>query len=114
MGRMNIANIPRGAALALVAFPLLVLAALLYLLTVLSILSTTARRSSFSSILVAEAILLDWNLTDDGSPLPFSKEKAADLLADMDIGPLLREAVSYAASVVGDKGAAELDAAAGN
>lgn len=38
--------------------PLLVLAALLYLLTVLSTLSTTARRSSFSSVLIAEAILL--------------------------------------------------------
>ncbi len=38
--------------------PLLVLAALLYLLMVLSTLSTTARRSSFSSILIAEAILL--------------------------------------------------------
>ena len=69
---------------------------------------------AIASEVIAEAILLDWNLTDDGAPLPFSKEKAAELLADEDIGPLLREAVSYAASVVGDKGAAELDAAAGN
>lgn len=38
--------------------PLLVLASLLYLLTVLSTLSTTARRRSFSSILVGEAVVL--------------------------------------------------------
>jgi NADH-quinone oxidoreductase subunit M len=38
--------------------PLLVLAALLYLLTVLSTLGTTARRSSFPSLLAAESILL--------------------------------------------------------
>ena len=38
--------------------PLLVLASLLYLLTVLSTLSTTARRISFSSILIGEAMLL--------------------------------------------------------
>lgn len=60
------------------------------------------------------AILLDWNLTEDGAPLAFSVAKAGNLLADPDIGPLLRDAVSYAGSVVAEQGTDEMEAAAGN
>ena len=64
--------------------------------------------------IIVEAILLDWNLAEDDEPLPFSKEKAAALLADGDIGPLMREAVSWAAATVGSRGLDEIEEAAKN
>lgn len=63
---------------------------------------------------IVEAILLDWNFTENDEPLAFSKEKLAEFLADPDIGPLLRDAASYAASVVADQGSDEIKAAAKN
>jgi hypothetical protein len=53
--------------------------------------------------LQVETLLEDWrNLTDErDQPIPFSKEKARELLSDPDF-VALRDAVSYAATVVAD------------
>lgn len=64
---------------------------------------------------ITDVLLVDWTLTgDDGAALPCLPDKVSGLLADADIGPLLREAVSWAASVVGDRGEAELATSAKN
>jgi len=64
--------------------------------------------------ILAETILLDWDLTEGGEPLACTPEAASRLLADPDIGPLLREATLYAASVVAERGAESLESAAKN
>ena len=53
--------------------------------------------------LLAETILIGWDgLTDDdGTPLPWSTERAVALLSDPDFA-LFRDAVTWAASTVGD------------
>ncbi|MFG1349095.1 hypothetical protein [Xanthobacter autotrophicus] len=65
--------------------------------------------------IIAETILVGWNLTDDaGAPVPATQENVAEFLADPDIGPLLREAVSWASAMVGSRGVDEIEAAAKN
>jgi len=74
----------------------------------------TEKLDAINAEVIVEAILLDWNFTENDEPLPFSKEKLSDFLADADIGPLLRDAVSYAASVVAEQGSDEVKDAAKN
>ena len=67
------------------------------------------------SELLYEVVLLDWKnlIGDDGKPIVYSKEKAKELLADPQYRAL-RDAVAWAASVVGaDRGDAR-EAAAKN
>jgi hypothetical protein len=63
---------------------------------------------------LAATVLLDWRgLEDDNGPIPFSREKACELLMDPRYRRF-REAVIWAASVVGEEQAADLEDAAGN
>lgn len=64
---------------------------------------------------LAETILVDWqNLTDENDqPLPFSREKALDLLANPDF-VVFRDAVAYAASVVAEGLADQAEVDQGN
>lgn len=62
-----------------------------------------------------ETILIDWQLEDEaGKPLPFSKDKARDLLTDPDIGRVLRNAVGFAAQIVASQGVDDLELDAKN
>lgn len=65
--------------------------------------------------LLSETILIDWSGIegDDDAPLAFSKEKAADLLADPNYA-VLHWAVEWAADVVGQDDLAEAEASAKN
>lgn len=64
---------------------------------------------------ITDVLLVGWTLTDDdGAPLDCTADKVRELLADADIGPLLREAVSWASATVGERGEAEIEAAAKN
>lgn len=65
--------------------------------------------------LLVETILLDWKGIDiaDGVPLPFSKEKALELLSDPRMVKF-RGAVIFAASLVGEQEAAEAETDAKN
>lgn len=71
---------------------------------------TADAKDRHDRILLHETVLIDWrNFTDGGEQIPYSREEAAEmLLSDDDVA--FRGFVSYAAMVVGDKGA--LDEAA--
>lgn len=74
-----------------------------------------AQMDAINDRIIVEAILTGWNLTeDDGAPIPASPEKIRESLSDPDIGPLLREAVSWASAWVGTRGLDEIEAAAKN
>lgn len=64
---------------------------------------------------LSEAVLLDWRglEEEDGSPIPFSKERAFEILSNPDMRSL-REAVVEAAARVGRDDAESLKADAGN
>jgi hypothetical protein len=64
---------------------------------------------------MTDAILLDWDgLTDDeGQPIPYTKETAAQLLSDPDCRPF-RDAVSLAAARVEEFSEDQVQAVAGN
>lgn len=65
--------------------------------------------------MAVEAILIDWTIEgEDDKPLPFTKEKARELLTDPDIGKVLQKAVAYASRVVASQGVADIEAAAKN
>lgn len=65
--------------------------------------------------LLIETVLIDWGnvLSDDGSPVPFSKDRARELLDDPDM-VAFREAVLYAAGSVAEAAAIETGATAKN
>jgi hypothetical protein len=65
--------------------------------------------------LLYETVLLDWSGIegDDDASLSFSKEQAAELLADPNYA-VLRGAVEWAAGVVGEDDLAETEASAKN
>lgn len=65
--------------------------------------------------LLIEAVLIDWRglENDDGSPLAYSREIAESVLPNPDFKPL-RDAVMWAAAVVGDDELASDEAAAKN
>lgn len=69
-----------------------------------------------SAELAVETILLDWAKLEDenGKPIPFSKDKARELLTDPDIGHVLRNAVGFASRIVASQGEEELEADAKN
>lgn len=64
---------------------------------------------------LSETILVDWqNLTDENdAPLPFSREKALELLSNPDF-VVFRDAVAYAANVVAEGLADQAEADQGN
>jgi hypothetical protein len=68
-----------------------------------------------TSICLQNASLLDWqNLHgDDGEPLPFSKEMARELLTKPEFRAF-RDAVLYAATIVGEWSSEEIEADAKN
>jgi hypothetical protein len=74
-----------------------------------------ADQDKITGTLLLETCLIDWkNLTDDdGKDIPFSREQAADLLLKPEYARF-RDAVAYAAGVVGDLTAAETADAAKN
>lgn len=49
---------------------------------------------------IAEALICDWKVTLGGVPLPFSPEKALELLSDPDF-VVFREGVMFAGEIVG-------------
>jgi hypothetical protein len=65
--------------------------------------------------LLAETVLVDWSGIEDenGEPLPFSKEKAASVLGDPAMF-VFKNAVEWAAGVVGDDEVVEAQEAAKN
>lgn len=64
---------------------------------------------------MVEHILVDWDgLTDDNDkPVPFSKDRAMDLLLDPDLRPF-REAVAFAAGEVEEAESDRVEAVVGN
>lgn len=61
-----------------------------------------------------ETVLLDWNgLTAGGQPVPYSKEKAKELLTNPSYAPL-RNAVAWAASIIAVDRAARTEDVAKN
>lgn len=68
-----------------------------------------------TDFVIAEALALDWNLTDDaGAAIPCTGEEVRKLLADPDIGMVFRQAYAYASFAVASRGAEELEADAKN
>jgi hypothetical protein len=65
--------------------------------------------------IMAETILVDWgNVTgDDDQPLPYSPEKAKELLSNPDFA-LFKDAVAYASSLVSEGAAEQTEADRGN
>lgn len=64
---------------------------------------------------MARAVLLDWNLTDDDDqPIPFSADAALQMLTDSEIGETMRAGVAWCAAVVAQQGAETLEADAKN
>lgn len=65
--------------------------------------------------LLCETVLMDWRglESDDGANLLYSKKNAVDLLADPNYFDL-REAVEWAAGIVGDDDLAEAEASSKN
>lgn len=57
--------------------------------------------------ILSQAIIVDWHglENEDGTPMLFSAEKAAEILANPDLA-LFRDAVNYAAEIVGTEAAA--------
>lgn len=50
--------------------------------------------------MLAEAVILDWDgLTENGEPLPFTRERAVAMLTNPDMMPFA-DAVTYAAQIV--------------
>lgn len=74
-----------------------------------------ATMEKINTTLLVEAVLVDWSgiEDDDGQPLPFSKEKAASVLSDPGL-VVFRNAVEWAASIVGEDDLVEAEAAAKN
>lgn len=71
-------------------------------------------RDRITALLLAETCLLGWeNLTIGGDVVPYSKDKAKELLTDPQ-WVAFRSAVSWAAAMVGTDRHAELEQAAGN
>jgi hypothetical protein len=70
----------------------------------------TERLDEIEAKVATEVILLDWDNLDG---VPYSKEKAAELLKDPDF-IFFREAVNWASNRVGRQDAAAHEAAAGN
>ena len=64
---------------------------------------------------IVSTVLLGWeNLVgDDDQPIPFTTEKATELLSDPDYAPL-RDAVTWAAAMVGERQADARKVDAGN
>ena len=56
--------------------------------------------------ILSESILMGWQglENEDGTPMPFSIHQAAEILANPDFG-LFRDAVNYAAEIVGTEAA---------
>lgn len=65
--------------------------------------------------LLVETVLIDWDGidNDDGSPLPYSKEKAREVLSNPNL-IAFRKAVEWAAGVVGEDDLAETEATVKN
>lgn len=60
--------------------------------------------------ILAQTVLQDWNLTDGDAKVPPSVETFASVLSDPVIGPLMREAVSWASATVATAGKQSLEA----
>lgn len=75
----------------------------------------TATADAINARLVAETVLVDWGgLEDeDGSPLPFTKARALEILSDPAL-IVFRGAVEWAAGVVGEDEIAEAEDASKN
>ncbi|MBS7532128.1 hypothetical protein KHC28_00415 [Ancylobacter sonchi] len=70
-----------------------------------------AKSEEIALTVLSEAVLVDWNLTDDdGEAIPFSPEAAREIMTDPDIGSVFRDAVAYAGAVVAERGAENLEA----
>jgi hypothetical protein len=68
-----------------------------------------------TAICMRDTILTDWDgfTNDDGSPVPFDREMAGEMLTDPDF-VRFRNAVAWAASVVADQRAEDGEADRGN
>lgn len=75
----------------------------------------TKTSDSINARLLAETILVDWSglEDDDGNPLAFSNGKALDILADPSF-VVFKNAVEWAAAVVGEDELAETEDASKN
>lgn len=69
-----------------------------------------AEQDRVMSIVLRDACLLEWDGIegDDGQPLPYSKEKATELLTDPQYGKF-REAVIWAANTVADQRESDIE-----
>lgn len=72
-------------------------------------------RDRIATACLLETGLMDWGGLDDdeGKSIPYSKEKAENLLTDPETGKF-RDAVMWACSVVSEQDAQDIEDAAGN
>ncbi|MGJ0508857.1 MAG: hypothetical protein ACR652_17360 [Methylocystis sp.] len=75
----------------------------------------TKTSDSINARLLAETVLVDWSglEDDDGAPLPFSKAKALEILTNPSF-VVFKNAVEWAAAVVGEDDFAEIEDASKN
>ena len=74
-----------------------------------------AVRQDIAARALADTVLLGWDGLegDDGKPLPYSADKAKELLLDPQFGAF-RDAVTWAATVAGEEATGSAEANAGN
>lgn len=72
------------------------------------------RQESLAIVLICDALVVDWNITDGDAPLACTPEARALVFTDPQIGKVMRAAALYAARNVAQKGAASLEADAKN
>lgn len=75
---------------------------------------SSERQESLAVVLICEALVVDWNITSDGTPVPCDEETRTKVFTDPQIGKVMRAAALYAARNVAIKGAANLEADAKN
>lgn len=76
---------------------------------------STAEVDAIGVRALLETVLIDWaNLTDDaGAQIPYSMDRAQEFLADPRYRPI-RDGVEWAARIVGDRRAAQMETDAKN
>lgn len=63
---------------------------------------------------LVDAIVVDWNVTADQVPVPFTKDALTELLTDPEAGPLMVEACRFASNVVVNRALRDLESAEKN
>lgn len=67
--------------------------------------------SAAERLQILDGILVDWDgiTDDDGTPVPYSRDKAEEWLNDPEISVILVDAVAYASAIAADVAAKDAD-----